>query len=41
MLPTISHNGNFVAKVMHYLLFNVNNQNLKTKIFIDLMNVFL
>ena len=24
--PTIFHNGDFVTKVTHYLLFNVNNQ---------------
>ena len=39
--PTIFHNGDFVTKVTHYLLFNVNNQDLKTKIIIDLMNVAL
>ena len=38
---TIFHNGDFVTKVTHYLLFNVDNQDLKTKIIIDLMNVVL
>ena len=37
----IFHNGDFVTKVTRYLLFNVNSQDLKTKIIIDLMNVVL
>ena len=30
--PTIFHNSDFVTKVTHYLLFNMNNQDLKTNL---------